>query len=177
MDILVTGGAGYIGTSLIERLHGMGCVNRIHILDNLSQSQTSFFWGAGKLNKVNFIKGDILDGNTLDNIVTKVDTVYHLAGYVNSPYNYAQSVQYEQVNQWGTLNLVRSIQNCSNRIKRFVYLSSAAVYGMRENINVNDGPLPTNAYGASKLNAEKFVKLLNSDITVNIIRAGNAFGY
>ena len=177
MNILVTGGAGYIGSSLIEDLNELPDVETIYVLDNLSRTPLAFFLGNKVLSKVSFIKGDILDSYILEKIIDKVEIVYHLAGFVLSPYNDAQNILYEQINQWGTLNLVRCIQQSSHKIEKFIYLSSASVYGLRGVINVNDEPAPTNNYGKSKLAGEKYVRLLESNCEVHIIRCANVFGF
>ena len=176
MDILVTGGAGYIGSNLVEKLNASEKVGEIYVLDNLSRSPLSFFIGSPKLEKVSFIQGDILDAYALNKVLAKVETVCHLAGYVSFPYNYAQNVQYEQINQWGTLNLVRCVQQTKN-IKHFVYLSSASVYGLRGQVNLNEDPKPTNAYGKSKLEGEKFVRLLEAHCNVSLVRSANVYGF
>lgn len=177
MKILVTGGAGYIGTSLVEQLNAHEDVSEIYVLDNLSRVPLSFFLGTEKWTKVRFIKGDILDSYILEDIIAKVDVVYHLAAFVLSPYNYEQNVQYEQINRWGTLNIVRCIQQAEHKIKRFIYLSSASVYGLHGRVNFQDEPNPTNAYGKSKLEGEKFVQLLKDYCPIHILRAANVFGF
>lgn len=176
MDILVTGGAGYIGSSLVERLNELKEVDTIFVLDNLTRSPLSFFLGPKKLEKVKFCKGDILDSIIVDELVEKVDTIFHLAGFVLSPYNYSQNVQYEQINRWGTLNLVRSVQR-ANTIEKFIYLSSASVYGLTGEVKMDKTPQPTNAYGKSKFAGEKYVQLLNDSCEVQIIRSANVFGF
>lgn len=177
MNILVTGGAGYIGSSLVEGLNSLKCISNIYVLDNLIRSPLAFFLGTEKLSKVTFVKGDILDSYKLDNLLKKTDVVYHLAGYVLSPYSYTQNVQYEQVNRWGTLNLVRSIERSPKRIQKFIYLSSASVYGLKGKVDTNNSPQPTNAYGKSKLAGEKYVLLLKDLCQTNIVRAANVFGF
>ncbi len=177
MTILVTGGSGYVGTTLIEKLNSVEFVKNIIVYDNLSKTSLGFFIGKEKLNKVKFIKGDILDSYALEQIITKVDIIYHLAAYVSFPYNHQQNMQYDQINKWGTLNLVRCIQNTTNSVKKIVYLSSMSVYGLYNNVNFSDIPAPSNAYGKSKFSAEKYVKLLENKMDVEIIRAANIFGF
>lgn len=177
MKILVTGGAGYIGTTLVEQLNAREDVNAIYVLDNLSRVPLSFFLGREKLSKVRFIKGDILDSYVLDELIGKVDVIYHLAAFVLSPYSYEQNVQYEQINRWGTLNIVRCIQQSKHRISRFIYLSSASVYGLHGLVHFGDEPNPTNAYGQSKWEGEKFVQLLEGYCAVHILRAANVYGF
>lgn len=177
MKILVTGGAGYIGTTLVEQLNTREEVSEIYVLDNLSRVPLSFFLGKEKLTKVRFIKGDILDSYVLDALIEKVDVVYHLAAFVLSPYSYEQNVQYEQINRWGTLNIVRCIQQAKHKISRFIYLSSASVYGLHGRVSFQNEPNPTNAYGQSKLEGEKFAGLLEGHCAVHILRAANVFGF
>lgn len=177
MKVLITGGSGYVGTTLIEELNALDNVENIFVYDNLSSSSIGFFLGKTKLNKVKFIKGDILDTYALEQIITEVDVIYHLAAYVSFPYNHQQNMQYDQINKWGTLNLVRCIQNTDNFVKKFIYLSSSSVYGLNENIDFNDEPIPSNAYGKSKFAAEKYVKLLKGNMNVEIVRAANIFGF
>ena len=79
MRILVTGGAGYIGTELIQQLSEQKNVSEIIVYDNLSSGNRNFFLGQQKLNsdKLKFIQGDILDSRKLKKVVQGVDTVYH----------------------------------------------------------------------------------------------------
>jgi len=176
MRIFVTGGAGYIGTSLVEKLNSLPQVEEIIVYDNMSHNNIRFFFGSLRLKKVKFVKGDILNHIELSRHLKNIDVVYHLAGVVKSPYSLEDSLKYEQINQWGTANLVQYLENMTT-IRKFVFLSSASVYGFTgveiDLMEVN----PMNAYGRSKREAEKFVELLAPDIDVEIIRAGNVFGY
>jgi nucleoside-diphosphate-sugar epimerase len=78
-------------------------------------------------------------------------------------------MKYDQINKWGTLNLVRCIQNTGNSVKKFIYLSSISIYGLNENVDFNDEPIPSNAYGKSKFAAEKYVKALKDKMNVEIV--------
>lgn len=176
MNILLTGGAGYVGYSLARALHNLPEVDEILIYDNLSRTGFNFFTGVQKRPKIRFIKGDILDSDRLTEALDGVDVVYHLAAFVSQPYNHLQNLQYEQVNRWGTLSLVRTIERAGG-IKRAIYLSSAAVYGFRDDIKSGDSPSPNNAYGNSKFHGEQYFKLLQGDTETVILRAGNVFGY
>lgn len=178
MKVLITGGAGYIGQSLMVALESNPTIKNILVLDNLSSSSQQFFLGTDKLSKITFIKGDILNFDLLEKIVKDVDIVYHLAAITNHAYTYAQNVQFEQVNQWGTLNLVRSLQMHALKLKKFYYLSSMSVYGLNRIINIDkDLPQPNNSYAISKFEAEKYASLLQDKCNVEIIRAANVFGF
>lgn len=176
MNILVTGGTGYIGTSLVDKLNAHPEVEKIIVYDNMSQNNARFFFGNVKLAKVKFVSGDILNHFELNRHLDGVDVVFHLAGVVKSPYSLEDSLKYEQINQWGTANLVQCVENFDS-IRQFIFLSSASVYGFsgieNELLEVN----PMNAYGRSKREAEKFAELLAPEMTVDILRAGNVFGY
>lgn len=176
MNILITGGAGYVGTQLAELLHEENSVNQIVIYDNLSRENYGFFFRSEKLPKIRFVKGDILDNHKLEQELRSVDIVIHLAGHVAFPYNHLQNLQYEQINRWGTLSVVRAVEN-AGRVKQFFYLSSLAVYGFGKNMKFEDEPTPGNAYGVSKYEAEKYVLLLKKKCRVNIMRSGNVFGF
>lgn len=176
MNILVTGGTGYIGTSLVDKLNAHPEVEKIIVYDNMSQNNARFFFGNVKLAKVKFVSGDILNHFELNRHLDGIDVVFHLAGVVKSPYSLEDSLKYEQINQWGTANLVQCIENFDS-IRQFIFLSSASVYGFsgieNELLEVN----PMNAYGRSKREAEKFAELLAPEMNVDILRAGNVFGY
>lgn len=176
MKILLTGGAGYVGYSLVRALHRRPEISQIKVYDNLSRTGFNFFTGTEKLPKVQFIKGDILDTDRLKGALEETDVVYHLAAFVSQPYNHLQNLQYEQVNRWGTLSLTRAIEKCGS-VSRVFYLSSTAVYGFRNDIRISDLPTPNNAYGDSKLEGEQYFKLLSEEKEIAVIRAANVFGY
>lgn len=175
MNILITGGAGYIGNHLVPLLHNLKEVEEVIVYDNLSRRELNFFFGKNDLPKVSFIQGDILDSDRLENAIKGVDVVIHLAALVSQPYNHLQNLQYEQVNRWGTLNVVRAIQK--SRVKSVLYLSSAAVFGFKENLDKTEALAPSNAYARSKYNGEQYANLLAEDFSTCVLRAGNVFGF
>lgn len=179
MRILVTGGAGYIGTELIQQLSEQKNVSEIIVYDNLSSGNRNFFLGQQKLNsdKLKFIQGDILDSRKLKKVVQGVDTVYHLAANVTTPFSDQNPHLFEQVNHWGTAELVYAVE--ASNVKRFIHLSSASVYGASEDIcTLNDQPQPETFYGISKLRAEEHVKRLqDKKPETYILRCGNVYGY
>ncbi len=176
MKILVTGGAGYIGTSLVDKLNTNPFVEKVIVFDNMSQNNIRFFFGNINLGKVQFVHGDILNHIALKKVLKDIDVVYHLAGVVKSPYSMEDSLKYEQINQWGTANLIHCLESIDS-VQKFVFVSSASVYGFQtmenELLEVN----PMNTYGRSKREAEKFVELLEDQMQVDILRVANVFGY
>lgn len=176
MRILVTGGAGYIGYDLLSSLKNNPLIQEIIVYDNLFSKNYSFLIGE-RLAKVKFIQGDILDSYKLEKVVQHCDIIYHLAAHVNEPYNYYQNLQYDQINKWGTLSVVRAI-NSTKKTQKLIYVSSTAVYGFREEISLeNSKEEPDNAYGKSKLDGEKYCYALNAEKEFKIIRPGNVYGY
>lgn len=176
MRILVTGGAGYLGYSLTNYLDGLGDVSEVVVYDNLSRVHPNFFLGTKKLNKTTFVKGDILNTNKLEKTLKDIDVVYHLAAHTPFPKNHLENFRYEQINQWGTLNVVNAIKKMGT-VKKVVLLSTSAVYGNRHEIKSSATPQPQNAYSKSKYEAEKYIRILSEKCSINVIRSGNIFGY
>ena len=86
------------------------------------------------------------------------------------------SLKYEQINQWGTANLIQCLEKY-DRVQKFIFVSSASVYGFSPVEDEMMEANPMNTYGRSKREAEKFVQLLADDMQVDILRVGNVFGY
>jgi len=128
MNILITGGAGYIGTELTCELEKNPEVKQIIIYDNLSRGNINLFIGSHKLShKIKFVQGDILDTRLLKQTLKSVDVVYHLAAKVTTPFADQNPHIFEQVNHWGTAELVYAVEE--SEVKKFIYSSSASVYG------------------------------------------------
>jgi UDP-glucose 4-epimerase len=176
MKILVTGGAGYVGNSLVTALNSHPAVVSVVVYDNLSRGTIPFFFGTDKLKKVRFIHADILNSYALEQALKGMDTVIHLAGHVVAPFNHLQNLQYEQINRWGSLALVRAIEQGVG-VERLLYLSTTAVYGFGSDVDPHQEPMPENAYGSSKYEAEKYIRLLSGRLRTGIIRAANVYGF
>jgi UDP-glucose 4-epimerase len=180
MKVLVTGGAGYIGTELVSLLIANPNVEKVIVYDNLSRPNYNLFLGLRlmKHHKISFVKGELLDSRALKKVLKGVDVVYHMAAKVTTPFANADSHAYEQVNHWGTAELVYAVEESD--VKRFVYTSSTGVYGS-SNIPAHEDkpPDPQTFYAASKLRGEAHVKRLidGGKIDTYIMRCGNVYGY
>lgn len=178
MKVLVTGGAGYIGTELISALLAKPEVEKVVIYDNLSRPNYNMFLGLRlqKHFKLQFIKGELLDSRGLRKALKGIDVVYHLAAKVTTPFANADAHSYEQVNHWGTAELVYAIEE--SNVKRVIYTSSTGVYGSsKEAVDESVEPNPQSLYAISKLRGEGHVRRLSSKLDTYVMRCGNAYGY
>jgi UDP-glucose 4-epimerase len=152
MTILVTGGAGYIGSHVVRQLGERG--EAVVVLDNLSTGYKKAVL-HGKL----FI-GDTADRELVMRILREqeVDTVMHFAAHTIVPESVADPLKYYRNNTAATLNLLTCCRDAG--IKYFVFSSTAAVYGLPENgVASEESPkAPINPYGASKLMSETMLR-------------------
>ncbi len=178
MIVLITGGAGYIGTELTYRLAKRADVDKVIVYDNLSKRNYGMFFASEKFpeRKVTFVRGDILDNRKLQKSLEGVDIVYHLAASVTTPFADQDPHTFEQVNHWGTAAVVDAIEKAD--IKKIIYLSSVSVYGSSSHWVDEESPLhPRTYYGISKMRGEEQVKRLHAQLDTYILRCGNVFGY
>lgn len=148
-SVLVTGGAGYIGSHTTLQLVAAG--HNVVVLDNLYSGHR---WAVSK--DADFYQGDIADSEIIGNIIMQHDiqAVVHFAGHIVVPESVEEPLKYYRNNVAGSLNL---IQCCvDNGVNQFVFSSSAAVYGMPNSIPVaeNAEKRPINPYGLTKLITE-----------------------
>lgn len=175
MKVLVTGGAGYLGYSLIERLEQRAEISQIIIYDNLSANSYPFFLTQlNKSQKIKFINGDILDNRKLGESLKGIDTVFHLAAKTSEPDRDIDAHFFEQTNTWGTAVLIN--EAIKQQVKSIVYASSIYVYGYSEEAAaLKDTPSPKSFYGISKWRGEQQLDI-GSDISIYNIRIGNIYG-
>ena len=179
MKVLVTGGAGYLGTEIVKKLVQNKAVSEIIVYDNLSKGNYNFFLCSciGGDN-IRFVEGDILDTRKLKKELSKVDVVIHAAAKVATPYTDHDPHLYEQVNHWGTAELTYAIEE--SNVQKVIHISSVSVYGSSvKNKMVNEQtPLnPKTYYSISKMRGESFMEQLSKKIPTHIIRIGNLYGF
>ncbi len=155
MKILVTGGAGYIGSIVAQELLRAG--HSVVVYDNLSHGHRSAVPSAA-----DFIHGDVADPWMLDQVLSRsVDAVMHFAGLIEVGESMKVPEQYFRSNSSNTLTLLERM--LAHGVKRFVFSSTAALYGDPERTPISeDDPLrPTNVYGESKLLVEQMLAWFN----------------
>lgn len=177
MKLLITGGAGYIGTELVYRLSANSGIDKIIIYDNLGRGNYNLFLGDRIANpKVQFINGDILDSRKIRKVLDGIDKVIHLAAKVTTPFANIDSHSFEQINHWGTAELIYAVEESA--VKQFIFMSSSSVYGSsKEEADENTLPSPDSFYAISKWRAEEHVKRLFDKMNTQILRCGNVYGY
>jgi UDP-glucose 4-epimerase len=152
-NILVTGGAGYIGSHIVEQLVKKSFLN-IFIVDDLSTGHKRLI-----SKKANFIKANINKTQLIKKIIlkNKIDTIIHLAAKTIVTESEKKPKLYYNVNVLGTRSLLNAAKNSS--VKNFLFSSTAAVYGSKIRfVNENSRTLPDSVYGKTKLQAEHLVK-------------------
>lgn len=180
MKVLITGGAGYIGSVLIRRLAVREDIDEIVIYDNLSRSRAALIAPLpGGRARLRLVRADLLDTRSLSRALDGVDTVVHLAARVSTPYAHDDLHGFDQVNRWGTGELGLAIERASS-VRRVVYSSSTAVYGDTHGTQASAADAtpcaPVSAYGHSKLQAERLLAEIGSDPALTILRMGNVSG-
>lgn len=179
MKVLITGGAGYLGTELVKKLVKLPRIKEIVVYDNLSKGVYNFFLCTciGGDN-IRFVQGDILDTRKLRKELQDADVVFNLAAKIASPYADADPHLYEQINHWGTAELTYAIEE--SPVKKVIHISSLSVYGssgkgklITESTKLN----PRTNYGISKMRGEAFVERLMKSRDTYIIRLGNVYGF
>lgn len=154
---LVTGGAGFIGSNLVETLLKDG--KSVRVLDNLSTGKEENI--REFLGSIEFIKGDIRDKATAEKAVKGVDYVIHLAALGSVPRSIEDPMTTHDVNTTGTLNMLIAAKDAG--VKRIVCASSSSVYGNTPVLpKVEDMALtPLSPYAVSKLMVEHYCKVFN----------------
>lgn len=178
MNVLITGGAGYVGTKLAKQLAKADEVKKIIVYDNLSRGNYNLFIGDSIINgkKLEFIHGDILDSRLIRKTLVGIDVVYHLAAKVTTPFANTDPHFFEQINHWGTAELVYAIEESD--VKKLIHMSSISVYGSSDKLVDETSPLkPRTFYGVAKKRAEEHVKRLIDKGRAITIRSGNVYGY
>ncbi len=172
-QILVTGGAGFIGSFLVERLLEEGAA-RVIVFDNFYRGRRENL--AACLDRVELIEGDLRDVPAVASAVAGCQTVFHLAAQSQVRTALADPRYCFESNVTGTFNLLEASRAAG--ISRFIFASSREVYGETLNVAISeDAPLTAkNGYGLSKVAGELYCRQYSADFAVSILRLANVYG-
>jgi len=174
MKILVTGGAGFIGSHLVDRLVRDNA-GQVTVLDNFSRGREQNL--AQSRDRIELVRGDIRDRGLLQSVMQGVNLVFHLAAQSNV-LGAVKDLDYSfETNVVGTYEVLRAAEAAG--AKRVIFSSSREVYGEPASLPVSETALvaPKNAYGASKATGEMYCRLfVNRGMEVVILRLANVYG-
>ncbi len=171
MKVLVTGGAGFIGSHLTDKLIEKG--HQVLVIDDLS---------TGKKENLNpeadFYNLDICNFGKIKPLFKDIDYVFHLAAIPRVPISVEKPIETSEVNIIGALNVFKS--SAEEKVKRVVFASSSSVYGKQEKLPLREEmkPNPISPYGLQKLVGEKFADLFSNlyEIPIVSLRYFNVYG-
>ncbi len=151
--ILVTGGAGFIGSHIVDALMEIRDVDEIVVIDDLSTGKAWNIKHHIGSDRFKFVKDDICNRRVLHEVMKDVNYVFHEAAMANVPLSLKDPRRCYEINVAGTLNL---LEEARIQDSIFIYASSCAVYGNPQSLPLgeDDPPRPISPYGASKLSAE-----------------------
>jgi UDP-glucose 4-epimerase len=171
MRVLITGGAGFLGSTLASRLVGEG--HTVLVLDDLTAGDPRRL-----VAEVLFTRGDVKDVPKLWTLLQGVDCVYHLAARVRVPESIHYPSDYNRVNVGGTVAVMEAMRDTG--VRRVVFASSGALYGEQSHQPIAEGqvPNPNSPYGVSKVAAEYYISTLGTlyGIETVALRIFNTYG-
>jgi UDP-glucose 4-epimerase len=176
MKMLITGGAGFIGSHLCDKYTMKG--ESVICLDNFMNGNLMNIRHLLDYRNFKLIKGDVRNFHLLEKIMHDVDVVFHLAAQIHVDRSYVEPRLTYEINVMGTQNILEAARMCDT--KRIIYVSSSEVYGSAQYIPVDENH-PLNAphpYGASKIAADRMCHayIQTYGMPISIIRLFNIFG-
>ena len=172
MKYVVTGGAGFIGSHITKKL--VECGDTVTVVDNMNTGKEENLESVK--DKINFVRGDILDIDLLDGITKDADGVFHHAALASVQDSFDEPDKYHNVNVNGTENILKLSKKHGFKV---VYASSSSVYGnpIRIPIKESDEKNPINPYAETKLKKEELaIKYSKMGVSVIGLRYFNVFG-
>ena len=173
--ILATGGAGFIGSHLVDEL--LNKQHEVIVIDNLCNGKIENLSNAQQSDNFTFYDADVLDKNEMKRLTINLDYIFHLA-CLGVRHSLHSPINNHKVNAEGTLNVL--LAAVKNKVKKFFYISTSEIYGktLEFPINEESPAFPTTIYGASKLAGEYYTKSCNEryGLDYTIIRLFNNYG-
>ncbi len=174
MKILVTGGAGFIGSNIIEELLKRNF--SVRVLDNISTGKRENL--KDFVNDIEIIEGDIRSYHVVNRAMKNIEVVLHQAALPSVPRSIYDPITTNEVNVGGTLNVLYAAKE--NKVRRVVFASSSSVYGDNPELPKHEGmiPNPLSPYAVSKLAGEKYCQVFSKlyGLETVIFRYFNVFG-
>ncbi len=171
MKVLVTGGAGFIGSHIVEYFQGKA---EVRVLDNLRTGYRKNLDGLSH----EFMEGSVLDKSAVENAVRGVDYIFHLAAMISVPESMQKPYECVDINVNGTLNVLEAASKAG--VKKIVLASSAAVYGDNPTVPKIETlyPEPKSPYAITKLDGEYYLNMYSSEgkLEAASLRFFNVFG-
>jgi nucleoside-diphosphate-sugar epimerase len=171
---LVTGGAGFIGSHLVEALLAQG--HQVRVLDSLVSGKLDNL--AGVKDQIEFIQADLRDDRAVAQAVAGVEIIFHLAAMVSVPESMAHPVEAELINTVGSLRLLQAAKEAG--VRRLVLSSTCAIYGDEPTLPKVETmlPEPKSPYAISKLSAEQYCRLFYQAFGLEtvLLRYFNVYG-
>jgi nucleoside-diphosphate-sugar epimerase len=175
-NVLVTGGAGFIGSHTVDRLVSEGY--NVRILDDLSTGNIANIAGHLRSGKAELFKGDVRDASAVRESLKGIDAVTHFAALVSVPLSMKNPELTFDINLFGTLNLLKF--SVEAHVKKFVFISSCSVCGNPEVMPVTEQtcPNPISPYAESKLLGERYCQGFSECqlLSTVILRFFNVYG-
>ena len=173
MKVLVTGGAGFIGSNIVRLL--LDRQHEVTVLDNLLSGYRE---NLRPFPQVRFLEGDTRDPQILDTAIAGAEVVFHLAASVGNTRSIEHPIDNSDINVMGTLRVLEAARKAG--VRKLVFSSSAGIFGELKTLPIKeDHPVePDSPYGASKLGAEKLCLAYNKlyDLDVVCLRYFNVYG-
>ncbi len=174
--VIVTGGAGFIGSHLAEELQNRG--HHVIVLDDLSTGKRATIDRVLKKNSVEFVEGSVTDLPLLQKLFGDIDYVFHQAALARVPFSIENPLSANEVNITGTLNVLLAARD--NKVKKVVFASSSSIYGDTDVLPQHEAmfPNPLSPYALTKLAGEYYCSIFRDIFKLDTIclRYFNVYG-